>query len=202
ASSFQVVQPFSYEELKDQTIGLAGKHQLGNAALASAICRIWIEKVFNVKIEAPEGVIPKEFSKGLSSARWPGRGQIIIRDDKPKITWFFDGAHTAESVQDKKPGYFRFLTILAFHVFKQEKVDVAILEVGIGGAYDSTNIIKKPIVCAIAALGIDHVSVLGSTLGEIAWNKGGIFKSGVPAVSCQQPEEGLSVLQSRAKELG
>ncbi len=71
-----------------------------------------------------------------------------------------------------------------------------------GGAYDSTNIIHKPVVCGVAALGIDHVSVLGSTLGEIAWNKGGIFKHGVPAVSSEQPEEGLAVLQSRAVELG
>lgn len=93
------------------------------------------------------------------------------------------------------------MTVLAFHVFKQEKVDVAILEVGVGGAYDSTNIIHKPIVCGVAALGIDHVSVLGSTLGEIAWNKGGIFKAGVPAVTSQQPKEGLDMLESRAKEL-
>lgn len=94
------------------------------------------------------------------------------------------------------------MTVLAFHVFKQEKVDVAILEVGVGGAYDSTNIINQPVVCGVAALGIDHVSVLGSTLGEIAWNKGGIFKNNVPAVSSEQPTEGLDVLQSRAKEIG
>ncbi|KAG0213806.1 Folylpolyglutamate synthetase [Mortierella sp. GBA30] len=117
--------------------------------------------------------------------------------------YFFEVWDRLDSTGDKsKPGYFRFLTVLAFHVFKQEKVDVAILEVGVGGAYDSTNIIHKPIVCGVAALGIDHVSVLGSTLGEIAWNKGGIFKQHVPAVSSDQPEEGLTVLQSRAKELG
>ncbi|KAI1315207.1 Folylpolyglutamate synthetase [Mortierella claussenii] len=117
--------------------------------------------------------------------------------------YFFEVWDRLDSSGDKsKPGYFRFLTVLAFHVFKREKVDVAILEVGVGGAYDSTNIIKKPIVCAVAALGIDHVSVLGSTLGEIAWNKGGIFKQGVPAVTSEQPEEGLSVLKSRSVELG
>ncbi|KAG0329310.1 Folylpolyglutamate synthetase [Dissophora globulifera] len=117
--------------------------------------------------------------------------------------YFFDVWDRLDSTGDKsKPGYFRFLTVVAFHAFKQEKVDVAILEVGVGGAFDSTNIIHKPVVCAVAALGIDHVSVLGSTLGEIAWNKGGIFKKDVPAVTSQQPEEGLSVLLSRAKELG
>ncbi|GJJ69893.1 folylpolyglutamate synthase [Entomortierella parvispora] len=117
--------------------------------------------------------------------------------------YFFEIWDRLDSTGDKsKPGYFRFLTVLAFHVFKQEKVDVAILEVGVGGAYDSTNIIKNPVVCGIAALGIDHVSVLGSTLGEIAWNKGGIFKNNVPAFTSPQPTEGLDVLKSRATELG
>ncbi|KAG0308188.1 Folylpolyglutamate synthetase [Dissophora globulifera] len=108
----------------------------------------------------------------------------------------------SESILRNYDGPKKIKTVVAFHAFKQEKVDVAILEVGVGGAFDSTNIIHKPVVCAVAALGIDHVSVLGSTLGEIAWNKGGIFKKDVPAVTSQQPEEGLSVLLSRAKELG
>lgn len=74
------------------------------------------------------------------------------------------------------PGYFRFMTLLAFHVFLALKVDATVLEVGVGGTYDSTNIVPKPIVTGITALGIDHVAVLGNTLQEIAWQKGGIFK--------------------------
>ena len=73
-------------------------------------------------------------------------------------------------------GYFRFMTLLAFHVFLKMKVDATVLEVGVGGTYDSTNIVPKPVVTGITALGIDHVSVLGKTLEEIAWQKGGIFK--------------------------
>lgn len=76
-----------------------------------------------------------------------------------------------------KPVYFRFLTLMAFHTFKAENVDAAIIECGIGGAYDSTNIIPSPAVTAITSLGIDHVGVLGSTLPEIAWHKAGIMKS-------------------------
>lgn len=75
-----------------------------------------------------------------------------------------------------KPGYFRFMTLVAFHTFLSLKVDVTILEVGVGGTHDSTNIVPKPVVTGITALGIDHVTVLGKTLGEIAWHKGGIFK--------------------------
>ena len=74
------------------------------------------------------------------------------------------------------PAYFAFLTIMAFHVFLQEKIDVAIIEVGIGGQYDSTNLICKPVVCGVTSLGLDHISILGDTIEKIAWSKGGIFK--------------------------
>lgn len=74
------------------------------------------------------------------------------------------------------PGYFRFITLVAFHAFLELKVDATILEVGVGGTYDSTNIVPKPVVTGVTAMGIDHTAVLGKTLEEIAWQKGGIFK--------------------------
>ncbi|BGP34255.1 Folylpolyglutamate synthetase [Rhodotorula toruloides] len=101
----------------------------------------------------------------------------------------------------EKPAYFRYLTIMAMHVFLSERVDATILEVGVGGTYDSTNIVPQPITTGVTALGIDHIWVLGKTLPEIAAQKGGIYKPGVPALAIQQPE-GLDVLESRAKELG
>jgi len=73
--------------------------------------------------------------------------------------------------------------------------------VGVGGTYDSTNIVPKPVVTGITALGIDHVNILGKTLQEIAWQKGGIFKEGVPAFTVSQPETAMPVLEQRAKEL-
>ncbi|XP_048844826.1 folylpolyglutamate synthase, mitochondrial-like isoform X2 [Brienomyrus brachyistius] len=100
------------------------------------------------------------------------------------------------------PAYFRFLTLLAFHVFLREKVDVAVIEVGIGGAYDCTNILRKPWVCGISSLGIDHTSILGDSIEKIAWQKGGIFKPGVPAYTVRQPEGPMKVLQERAREIG
>ncbi|GAA5939415.1 tetrahydrofolate synthase [Sporobolomyces koalae] len=101
----------------------------------------------------------------------------------------------------EKPAYFRYLTIMAFHVFLQEKVDATILEVGVGGTYDSTNVVPSPIVTGVTPLGIDHVFVLGKTIPEIAHQKGGIYKPGVPALAIEQPSEGLDVLRSRAAEL-
>ncbi|ORX56461.1 FolC bifunctional protein [Piromyces finnis] len=103
--------------------------------------------------------------------------------------------------QAEKPTYFRFLTLMAFHTFIRENVDVAIIECGIGGEYDSTNIIEKPIVSAITSLGIDHQHVLGNTLKEIAWHKSGIIKNGVPVVSANQLPEALEVVKERTTEL-
>ncbi|XP_032978428.1 folylpolyglutamate synthase, mitochondrial isoform X4 [Rhinolophus ferrumequinum] len=99
------------------------------------------------------------------------------------------------------PAYFRFLTLMAFHVFLQEKVDLAVVEVGIGGAYDCTNIIRKPVVCGVSSLGVDHTSLLGDTVEKIAWQKGGIFKHGVPAFTVPQPDGPLAVLKERAEQI-
>ena len=99
-----------------------------------------------------------------------------------------------------KPVYFRFLTLMSFHVFLREEVDIAIYEVGVGGEYDSTNVVEKPIVAGITALGIDHVRVLGEAIGEIAWHKAGIIKSGCPAFTVTQEPDAMAVIEKRARE--
>lgn len=102
-----------------------------------------------------------------------------------------------------KPNYFRYLTLVSFHAFMQERVDTAVYEVGIGGQYDSTNVFERPAATAVTALGIDHVNVLGTTIESIAWNKAGIFKKDVPAFTiAEQPEAGMKVLEERAEEKG
>lgn len=74
------------------------------------------------------------------------------------------------------PAYFRFLTLLSFHIFIKEQVNAAVIEVGIGGEFDSTNIIKDPVVCGITPIGLDHTEILGDTVEEISWQKAGIMK--------------------------
>uniref|UniRef100_A0A3P8VQ39 Folylpolyglutamate synthase n=1 Tax=Cynoglossus semilaevis TaxID=244447 RepID=A0A3P8VQ39_CYNSE len=130
-------------------------------------------------------------------------GQPIGKDLFTKYFWQVYGKldETKDAHGGAMPAYFRFLTILAFHVFLQEKVDVAIIEVGIGGAYDCTNIIRRPWVCGISSLGIDHTQILGDTIEKIAWQKGGIFKLDVPAYTVKQQENALAVLKERAKEI-
>ncbi|XP_068191419.1 folylpolyglutamate synthase, mitochondrial-like isoform X2 [Antennarius striatus] len=131
-------------------------------------------------------------------------GQPIGKELFTKYFWQVYGRleETKEAYGGAMPAYFRFLTILAFHVFLQEKVDLAVIEVGIGGAYDCTNIIRKPWVCGISSLGIDHTQILGDTIEKIAWQKGGIFKPGVPAFTVKQPEDAMAVLKDRASEIG
>ncbi|XP_024927322.1 folylpolyglutamate synthase isoform X2 [Ziziphus jujuba] len=88
-----------------------------------------------------------------------------------------------------------------WYCFDRLKVDVAILEVGLGGKFDATNVVQAPVVCGISSLGYDHMEILGNTLGEIAGEKAGIFKHGVPAFTVPQPDEAMSVLEEKASQL-
>lgn len=99
------------------------------------------------------------------------------------------------------PPLFQFLTVLAFKIFVCEKVDVAVIEVGLGGKLDSTNVIQKPVVCGIASLGMDHMDILGNTLADIAFHKAGIFKPQIPAFTVPQLSEAMDVLQKTANNL-
>lgn len=99
-----------------------------------------------------------------------------------------------------KPAYFRFLTLMAFHTYLCEGVDTAIIECGIGGEYDSTNVIQAPTVTGITSLGIDHTAMLGDTIEEIAWHKAGIMKTGALSFTAPQPQGALDVLRNRAAE--
>jgi folylpolyglutamate synthase len=101
-----------------------------------------------------------------------------------------------------KPVYFRYLTLMSYHAFLSEKVDVAIYEVGVGGELDSTNVVERPAVTGISTLGIDHVEVLGNTIAKIAWHKAGILKSGSPAFTVKQVPGAGAVISQRSQDKG
>ncbi|KAH9614751.1 hypothetical protein KSS87_017768 [Heliosperma pusillum] len=113
------------------------------------------------------------------------------------------GTKGKEKVTDDipMPTYFRFLALLAFKIFSAEQVDVAIMEVGLGGRYDATNVVEAPVVCGISSLGYDHMEILGNTLGQIAGEKAGIFKERIPAFTVPQPEEAMCVLKQNSSKL-
>ena len=102
---------------------------------------------------------------------------------------------------ERRPTYFEILTHLAFAWFTEEKVDVALIEVGLGGRLDATNIIQ-PVACAICNISMDHVQILGDTLAQIAQEKAGIFKAGIPVVIAPQAPEAAAVLKEQAARVG
>jgi len=103
-------------------------------------------------------------------------------------------------LEDQKLSFFEMTVGLAFEHFAKQKVDIAIIEVGLGGRLDSTNIIT-PEVSIITNIGLDHTQMLGETLPEIAVEKAGIIKAGIPVVISEKQEEVISVFFKKAKEM-
>ncbi len=100
------------------------------------------------------------------------------------------------------PSFFEFMTAMAFLTFARQPVDVGIVEVGLGGRLDATNILEKPLVTVITSIGLDHTDMLGDTIGKIAAEKAGILKPGVPLALGIVPLEAEAVIRARAAEIG
>lgn len=108
-------------------------------------------------------------------------------------------AQTKEMLERVQPSFFETTVVMAFDHFAREAVDIAVVEVGLGGRLDSTNIIQ-PLVSLITNIGYDHTDMLGDTLTKIAFEKGGIIKEGVPVVIGEKQAEILPVFQKLAEE--
>lgn len=97
--------------------------------------------------------------------------------------------------------WFEITTALGFEFFRRQQVDVAVVEVGLGGRLDATNVVE-PLVSVITSLSMDHMNILGDTLAKIAFEKAGIIKPGRPAVLAPQKDEALLVVEQLAAERG
>lgn len=136
-------------------------------------------------------------------------GAAIDVDDFRAVFWDVWGKmkqqqqmdRTSGDVLSEPPAYFRFLTLLGFAAFKRLNVDVSVIEVGLGGRLDATNIMSAPAACCITSLGMDHMAVLGKTLDKIAFEKAGILKPNVPCVLTPQKPEADAVVIARAGEV-
>ncbi len=124
-------------------------------------------------------------------------GQQIPDDTLARLTEYLSGFVEQMEIP---PSEFEFGTVLAFLYFKEQQCDLVILETGLGGTFDSTNVIEQPLLCIITALGLDHTAQLGSTMKEIAEAKAGIIKQGVPVVFYGDNEAGEAVIQARCRE--
>uniref|UniRef100_A0A3P8NVM2 Folylpolyglutamate synthase n=1 Tax=Astatotilapia calliptera TaxID=8154 RepID=A0A3P8NVM2_ASTCA len=125
-------------------------------------------------------------------------GQPIGKELFTKYFWqiYRQLEETKDAHGGTMPTYFGILTILAFHIFLQEKVHSSVVTM------TPACFNRRPWVCGISFLDIDHTDILGDTIKQIAWHKAGIYKPGVPAFTIRQPEDTMPVLEERAKEIG
>ena len=111
-------------------------------------------------------------------------------------------AEVLDAAEDLNASFFEVTTAATFLAFARTPADACVIEVGLGGRLDATNVIEKPLVCGIAGLGIDHQAFLGDTLAEIAAEKAGIAKAGVPLVTMAYPPEIATVVARTAATAG
>ncbi|NNE79616.1 MAG: bifunctional folylpolyglutamate synthase/dihydrofolate synthase [Silicimonas sp.] len=124
-------------------------------------------------------------------------GKLI---SEPELISLLDEVYTANDGETIT--YFEITTVAAFLAFAKVKADWTLLEVGLGGRHDATNVVDNPRLTIITKVDLDHQQFLGETIAEIAFQKAGIIKRGVPVVVGPQHEEGLSVIEDEARRLG
>ena len=147
-----------------------------------------------------------------------GAGKVCHAYTSPHLAWFHERIRIAgeliteealtellaevEEINGSEPiTYFEITTAAAFRAFARTPADYTLLEVGLGGRLDATNVVT-PLVSVITPVSLDHEAFLGNTVAKIAFEKAGILKSGVPAVIGPQTDEGLAVIEEQARKVG
>ncbi|GHT16547.1 bifunctional folylpolyglutamate synthase/dihydrofolate synthase [Endomicrobiia bacterium] len=97
-----------------------------------------------------------------------------------------------------KLSYFEYLTALAFIYFAEQKTDIAVIETGLGGRFDATNVIKKPLICAITSIAKEHQEILGAETEKIAFEKAGIIKGDAYVVCGKLPKRAITVIKNKS----
>ena len=124
-------------------------------------------------------------------------GQVIEEDRLMALLEECEAANRSEPIT-----FFEITTAAAYLAFAREPADIVLLETGLGGRLDATNVIDRPLVSVITPVSLDHQQFLGTTLAAIAGEKAGIIKSGIPVVIAPQDDEAMAVLVDRARALG
>lgn len=129
-------------------------------------------------------------------------GRNIWHEDYVELVDEFFVAHDAWIADGQPPlTYGEGFNVLMWMFFRQQDVDVCVVEVGAGGRFDLTNILQ-PTLSIITSVGIDHTNTLGNTIADIAWHKAGIIKPGVPAVSAVPDREAQAIIRAQAEDVG
>lgn len=177
---------FNHPHTNFKTIHIAGTN--GKGSCSHSLASILQEAGYKVGLyTSPHLVDFRERIRVNGQCISKERVVKFIKDERK----FFEPLH---------PSFFELTTALAFKYFDEQKVDIAIIEVGLGGRLDCTNIIS-PILSIITNISFDHTQFLGDTLAKIAAEKAGIIKKGVPVIIGEANEETRPVFQSKANEV-
>ncbi len=179
--------------------GLAAVHVAGTkgkGSTAAMIARFLSEAGLKVGLFSSPHLIHLE-------ERIKVNGEMVGKDEVRRLLGRLRHYIVKERQRDLllAPTFFEIVTALALMYFRDMGVDWAVLEVGMGGRLDATNVIR-PRVSVITGIGFDHMDKLGETLGQIAGEKAGIIKEGVPVVSSPQPHEALEAIEKKCSENG
>lgn len=177
---------FNHPHTNFKTIHIAGTN--GKGSCSHSLASILQEAGYKVGLyTSPHLVDFRERIRVNGQCISKERVVKFVKDERK----FFEPLH---------PSFFELTTALAFKYFDEQKVDIAIIEVGLGGRLDCTNIIS-PILSIITNISFDHTQFLGDTLAKIAAEKAGIIKKGVPVIIGEANEETSPVFQSKANEV-
>ncbi len=139
--------------------------------------------------------------------RWNERfhvnGEPISDDDFARLATVIKDLSVQFGLDNPELGaltWFEYITAIAFFYFVEKKVDILVVEVGLGGRFDATNVFNKPVCTGITNIALDHMHILGDTIEQIAFEKAGIIKAGVPVVT-GATGSALTVIEERASQL-
>lgn len=178
---------FAHPHRSFRTIHVAGTN--GKGSCSHTLAAILQEAGYRVGLYTSPHLV--DFRERIRINGKPISEEYVIRFVEEERS-FFEPLH---------PSFFELTTAMAFRYFADEKVDVAVIEVGLGGRLDCTNIIR-PDLCIITNISLDHTQFLGSTSAQIAGEKAGIIKSGIPVVIGETTPETKPVFQQKAQEVG
>ncbi len=174
-----------------KSIHIAGTN--GKGSTVNYISRLLIESGFKVGIYISPYII--SFNERIQINH-----EYITDDDLIKYAnMILPIINQVEKEMKDEMTEFEIITLLSFVYFKEKNVDYVVYEVGLGGRYDATNIIR-PLVCGITNISYDHMGVLGNTLKQIAYEKVGIAKEGIPLYTTEEREELLKVFDDYCQE--
>ncbi|MBW6480054.1 MAG: bifunctional folylpolyglutamate synthase/dihydrofolate synthase [Bacteroidales bacterium] len=174
-------------EKKFRSIHIAGTN--GKGSVAHMLASVFQEAGYNT------GLCTSPHLKDLRE-RFRINGEMI---PKTYVTAFVE--QNMEFFETIKPSFFEMTIAMTFAWFAEQKVDIAIIETGLGGRLDSTNIIT-PELSVITNVGLDHMNLLGNTIEDIAREKAGIIKPGIPVVAGKSRKEAMQIFSNKADETG